>query len=145
MDELTFEIALVYFRLTAAARELLGQGKHSPGRRSVLRTLARDGPRSLSEMARDRSVSRQHVHTLVRALRSEGLVRLTPDPRDRRARLVELTPAGGAFTRAMIEREAALLEFLAEGIPSDDLVRSLEVLRALRSRLDSEGAREALG
>ena len=138
MDDLTFELALVYFRLTRVARELLGEGKHSSGRRSVLRSLGIRGPHSITAMAVERSVSRQHTHKLVDGLRKDGLVSLQSDPKDRRSKLVSLTDEGRAFLVAMVRKETALLEALGGGIPRGDVAATMRVMRLLRERLDRE-------
>jgi DNA-binding MarR family transcriptional regulator len=144
MDALTFEMALVVFRLTEAARELLGQGKHSSGKRSVLKSLGKDGPQTVPYMARLRSVSRQHVQKLVNGLLADGLVEMRHNPRHKRSMNVTLSPNGEMYLEQMKRREREYLKFLAEGIPDRDLEESLRVVRTLREKLDSEEGRRAL-
>lgn len=144
IDALTFEMALVVFRLTDAARELLGQGRYSSGRRSVLKSLGRDGPQTVPFMAKLRSVSRQHVQKLVNGLLSDGLVEMQTNPSHKRSKLVALSEEGERFLEEMTRRERQYLEFLANGIPDQDLKGSLRVVRALRGKLDSEEGNRAL-
>jgi DNA-binding MarR family transcriptional regulator len=136
MDDLTYELALVYHRLSAAARSVVGQGEHSAGRRSIVRGLYRDGPATSSEMARQRHVSRQHLQKLVSELRRDGLVALDEDPQDARAKLVRLTDQGRRLYEGMVERERTLLEYLANGLDEEDLATAVGVLRAVKARLD---------
>lgn len=138
IDALTFEMALVFFRLTEAARALLGQGKHSSGRRSVLKSLGRDGPQTVPQMAKMRSVSRQHVQKLVNGLLSDGLVRMRVNPHHKRSKIVALTARGQRFLDEMKRRERKYMEYLTRGIPHRDLTIGLRVVRALRQKLDSE-------
>jgi DNA-binding MarR family transcriptional regulator len=87
-------------------------------------------------MAAERSVSRQHVHTLVKELQRDGLVSLAPNPDDRRSKLVALTDKGEVFLEEMSRSEAALLAELGDGIELDELRTATGVLRALRQHLD---------
>lgn len=144
MDALTFEMALVVFRLTDVARELLGQGKHSSGRRSVLKSLGKEGPQTVPHMARLRSVSRQHVQKLVNGLLDDGLVQMQANPGHKRSNHIALSKKGERFLEEMTRRERDYLKFLARGITHDDLENSLRVVRTLREKLDSEEGRRAL-
>ena len=138
VDELTFEIARLFFRMRYAARQYLGGGRHSTGRRSVLRSLGREGPQTVPAMARVRTVSRQHVQTLVDELMRDGLVTRIENPRHRRSKLVALTDSGKAFLRQMEAREADLFDFLGEDIELDDLETATRVVRQLREALESD-------
>ena len=79
LDTFTREVALLFFRMRQAATEYLGQGQHSSGRRSILKSLGELGPQTVPEMARARSVSRQHIQRIVDELKSDGLVRSIVD------------------------------------------------------------------
>lgn len=138
VDTFTFEAALLYFRMRVAATEYVAQGRHSPGRRSVLRTIGQHGPQAVPDMARVRAVSRQHVQKLVDELRTDGLVTTKPNPRDRRSKLVVLTRAGAKFLRELNAREADLFDFLAEGVSPTEFRRATRIVRLLRDRLESE-------
>jgi DNA-binding MarR family transcriptional regulator len=138
MDRLTFETALLFFRMRIAAREFLGQGEQSSGRRSLLKTLREHGPRTVPFMARDRSVSRQHIQKLVDSLRASGLVRSFPNPAHKRSVLIGLTAEGRRFSEEMSRREEVLWRFLSEGIPEEDLHVALGVVRELRGKFASE-------
>jgi DNA-binding MarR family transcriptional regulator len=63
------------------------------GRVNVLLQLA-DGPRSLGDIAQRHGVDAPYATIIVDKLESLGFVERTVDPRDRRRKLVGLTPAG---------------------------------------------------
>lgn len=138
VDEFTYEVALLFFRMKIAATELLGQGKHSSGRRSILKSLGRDGPLTVPSMARARSVSRQHIQTLVNELRTDGLVSTRSNPAHKRSKLIALTAAGERFLKQMTVREEDLLSGLADGIPLGDFRRATSLVRELKRRLEAE-------
>lgn len=138
VDEFTYEVALLFFRMKIAATEFLGHGKHSSGRRSILKSLGRDGARTVPEMARARSVSRQHIQTLINELRADGLVTNRSNPAHKRSKLIVLTAAGKSFLGQMAAREEELFATLAEGIPLADFRRATRLVRELKRRLESE-------
>ena len=113
---------------------LLSQLPISHGRMALLRSLALRGPRNLSELARERGVSRQGVQRLADALASEGLARSTPDPRSARAKRLELTEAGLAAYRELAQQEARELNARAAGIAPAELRTATRVLRLLSGR-----------
>lgn len=106
----------------------------SQGRMALLRSLALRGPRNLSELARERGVSRQGVQRLADALEAEGLAQGAPDPRSARAKRLALTEQGLAAYRELALQEARELNTLAAGISPADLRSATRVLRLLASR-----------
>jgi DNA-binding MarR family transcriptional regulator len=137
VDEFTFEVALLFFRMRRAATQYLGQGRHATGRRSVLKSLGEQGPQTVPEMARVRSTSRQHVQKLVDVLGADGLVEKTPNPAHKRSMLIALTRRGEEFLATMDAREARLMEYLGRGIPLRELQTATDVVRELRERFES--------
>lgn len=121
-------------RQLEGARASLPQLPISQGRMALLRSLALRGPRNLSELARERGVSRQGVQRLADALVAEGLARATADPKSARARRLELTEAGLAAYREIAQHEARELNARAAGLPAADLRTATRVLRLLASR-----------
>lgn len=144
LDTFTFEVALLFFRMRHAATEYLGQGKHSSGRRSLVKSLGAQGPQTVPQMARARTVSRQHIQRIVDELRSEGLVERRLNPAHRSSKLVALTPKGESLLAAMDAREAELMRFLAQGLRLDRVRDATEVVRHVRARLESEEWRRVI-
>jgi DNA-binding MarR family transcriptional regulator len=65
-------------------------------RMKVLGVLDVLGPQIMSNVSDELGVSRRNITALVDALEAEGLVKRSPHPTDRRATIIELTPAGKA-------------------------------------------------
>jgi DNA-binding MarR family transcriptional regulator len=137
VDALMTESALLFFRMKAAAAELIGKGAGSAGRRSILRELARSGPRTVAHMARARPVARQHFQKIVNSLNLEGLVEFNPNPAHERSKLVRLTLKGHRFVEALTGREAKLIADLAANISMYDVQTATKVLRELKDRFAS--------
>ena len=110
-----------------AGRELPGA---TPGQVRLLRTLERcDGPRRLGELACALDVAPRSVTSKVDLAEQDGLVRRLPDPTDRRATLLELTPAGRSLLEAI---SAQRHEGAAERLGRLSRAEQAELLRLLR-------------
>lgn len=94
-----------------------------PAHSRVFETLDPAGSR-ISEMATRSQMTHQSMRELVASLEQQGYVEYRPDPRDRRAKLVCLTPAGRAMLRLSLAEigriETAWISRLrAHGIEGD--------------------------
>jgi DNA-binding MarR family transcriptional regulator len=132
------EAVALNFRLLRVAEELHRQGPASSARRGILRTLSDEGPQSVPQMARARTVTRQHVQTLVNSLMEEGLVEVSKNPAHRKSSLIRLTKAGERAVRDHTRREAVLVKEVTPDVDSLDLEGACEVLRRVREFLESE-------
>jgi DNA-binding MarR family transcriptional regulator len=70
----------------------------------ILVTLLREGPLPLSVIAQRHSYSRQNITSLTDHLEKDGLVRRSPDVKDRRVTNLELTDAGKMYIKETGER-----------------------------------------
>ncbi|SDU86991.1 MarR family winged helix-turn-helix transcriptional regulator [Jiangella alkaliphila] len=100
----------------------------------VLRLLSAAGePLRVSELARRLDVIPRSATSVVDLLEAGGLVERRPDPADRRAILVALTPAGDGVLRSMRAHRAAGLAQMLDRLTDDEqaeLIRLLTVLTA---------------
>ncbi|MBB5433197.1 MarR family winged helix-turn-helix transcriptional regulator [Nocardiopsis composta] len=95
----------------------------------VISGLARRGPCTAAELASDVGLDRSVVSRRATALQSAGLLARSPDPRDRRGTLLELTPAGRAAVAEMRDRLAAAVDAHLAGVPDADAAAFARVLR----------------
>jgi DNA-binding MarR family transcriptional regulator len=95
---------------------------------SVLRILARIGPVPVTRLAAEAALERSTMGRNLEPLARAGLVRLTPDPQDRRARNAHITPAGEAAIAAAMPGWQAAQRHVARLIPP-------AAIRALADRL----------
>ena len=132
----------LFRRLRLVAEELHGGGPLSGGKRNLLRELERLGPRTVPQMARARSVTRQHVQMHVNDLAGQGYVELVDNPAHKRSKLVRLTEEGEGAVALMRRREVRLLSQLDVAATEEELRNAANVLRAVRGAFESEGWRE---
>ncbi|HEY2438603.1 MAG TPA: MarR family transcriptional regulator [Solirubrobacteraceae bacterium] len=103
----------------------------------VLRRLS-VGPRRISELAADERVTQPAITLLVNRLEERGWVRRAADPRDRRAVLVGLTPAGEKALARLRAEYRSLLHEEMEGLDDHEvetLARAVQILDGLIEQL----------
>jgi len=127
--ELLYAVVRGLHRDAAHAGSPLGT---TPGQVRLLRTLSRcDGPRRLGELAVALDVAPRSVTSKVDQAEEDGWVRRVDDPHDRRATLVELTPAGRAvLDEIAARRQSGAAERLAR-LDADERARLLDMLRRM--------------
>jgi DNA-binding MarR family transcriptional regulator len=85
-------IRTTYRALKIRLREQGGRMDLAPSRMAVVIRLDRDGPATVSGLARAERMRPQSMRAVVAPLQEAGLVRGAPDPSDRRQTLMFLTP-----------------------------------------------------
>jgi DNA-binding MarR family transcriptional regulator len=112
--------------------------------RAVMEALA-GGPRTVPDIARSKSVTRQHIQLLVDELARFDLVELKPNPAHLRSPLVALSRKGEALFASVRRREAPLIEQLAAGLDARKAAATIQTLNALRRRGDELLREQELG
>lgn len=108
----------------------------SPIETHLLNRLATAPPQRMSDLANWQGVDRSTMTTQITRLADRGLVRRVPDPRDRRASLIELTDDGGVVLDDYLEKAAALLGETLCGWSDEDLTRFGTDLRRFTDDLE---------
>ncbi len=111
--------------LTSARWQVLGAIAFSPV------------PLPVAHLARNMGLTRQAVQRSVDEMRSDGLIRLDPNPHHKRAMLVAMTERGASAYRAAMERQGGWADVLAAGLTPKGVEAASALLRELRRRLDS--------
>ncbi len=111
--------------LTSARWQVLGAIALSPSLEPVAR------------LARSMGLNRQGVQRIVDELAAKGMVEFRDNPHHRRAKLVELTPAGRSVYEAAIRLQKPWAEALGDGLDADELAAAGNLLKTLRRRLEA--------
>jgi DNA-binding MarR family transcriptional regulator len=135
---------LDYVRLHLALERLFGllRRENQPSglsltAASTLRNLELNGPRRLTDLASDESVTQPAMTQLVSRLERDGLAERTTDPTDGRVVLVRVTPAGTALMRRRRAIRAQHLAELLSTLDHDDerlIAAALPALERLGAR-----------
>jgi DNA-binding MarR family transcriptional regulator len=107
--------------------------------RAVLEHLAQQGPSTVPEIAREKSVSRQNIQKLADALVADGLAAFEENPAHKRSSLLVPTPAGEAAFATIRAREAKALALLGAEMDKGCCGPAIETLAALRAALAAIG------
>jgi DNA-binding MarR family transcriptional regulator len=107
------ELRIVAGRLKRRLREQAGRGDLTGSQVAVLARLDRDGPATVSSLARAEAMRPQSMGGIVAALEAAGLVEGAPDPGDGRQTLLSLTERCRSWIR---EHRAARQDWLLRTI-----------------------------
>ncbi len=99
--------------------EVLAAADLSKAQFNLMVHVVEDGPLRLSDLARYRRCVRSNVTYLARTMETEGLLSLTEDPEDRRARIVRATKKGLARYRLALEGATRIEKKLHRILGSD--------------------------
>jgi DNA-binding MarR family transcriptional regulator len=133
---LTKELRLCFHRMAALGDALHADLGITAAMRGVMESLSDGAALTVPQVARAKSVTRQHIQVLVNQLVAARLVHSKPNPRDKRSPLIALTAEGRKVFRAMSEREATVLADLAHAMRGTDTEAALAVLEELHRQLD---------
>ena len=135
VSALAEELRVVLGRLSRRLREQGHAEDLTSSQKSVLIRLERDGPATVSNLARAESVRPQSLGATVAALEAAGLVSGAIDPDDQRQTLLSLTPACRKWIKAS---RAAKEDWLYRSIQANlssrqqaGLPRAVELLKRL--------------
>jgi DNA-binding MarR family transcriptional regulator len=135
VEDLTWEVRRLFRELSQAADNALAPLGITAAERALLEFLAREAaPTSLSEIARKRAVSRQHIHQTLARLDPKWIVR-ADDPDDGRS--VVLSAAGRAFWKRIRAVDRQLMARLDKQVDRADARAAAATLHRLRAILKS--------
>ena len=97
-----------------------------------------DGLR-MGELSRRMMVTGGNITGITDQLEREGLVARVPDPQDKRAFAVKLTPAGKEAFAAMAKVHEGWVEELLGHVPAEDKERLIGLLSHMKAGLDGQG------
>lgn len=107
------ELRISLGKLIRRVREQAHPGDFTSAQKSVLLRLERDGPATVSALARAESVRPQSMRITVAGLEAMGAIRGEPDPADGRQTLIALT---SAFRKTIKASRAAKEDWLVRAL-----------------------------
>lgn len=114
-------------KLIRRAREQAYAGDFTNSQKSVILRLERDGPATVSMLARAESVRPQSMRMTVSALEAAGVVSGKPDPKDGRQTFLSLSPS---FVKILNTQRAAKEDWLFRALQAQLAPREHEQLAA---------------
>ena len=137
-EDLVWEVRRLFRELAQAADAALAPFGITAAERAFLEFLAKEEePITLSEIARKRSVSRQHIHQTLSRLNQEWIDR-SADPSDARSVSLSLSGKGRNFWSRIRVADGVLLERLERILSAKEARAATATLRKVREALKSQ-------
>ena len=136
-DNLAESFWAVARRLRLRTRSALEPWDISPSLARALSALSRHGDLRLSALAEHLHIAPRSATEVVDDLERFGLAERRPDPADRRATLVALTPEGAKTSRDIQRARQAVGERFFAALDAGDRDDLARVLRKLRDNLET--------
>jgi DNA-binding MarR family transcriptional regulator len=109
-------------------------------RAKVLWALESSGPLRASSLAEHLDCAAATATELVDAVVRDGLAERTPDPKDRRAVLIDLTPSGRELARASRAHKKRILDHVFESLSTEQVQQLKTLLDQLATSPALQGA-----
>jgi len=136
VESLLWETRRLFRELAAAADEALKPLNITASERALIEFLSKESaPISLTELARKRSVSRQHIHQSLNRLRKPDWIEKLPDPNDARSILLRLSDEGRALWKEIRGIDRILLRKIARRMNTARVQAATDTLREIREAL----------
>jgi DNA-binding MarR family transcriptional regulator len=132
-ESLSEAFSAVARQLRHASQETLAPWDITPSQLRALRALGHHGALHMSALSDRLHIAPRSVTEVVDALEGRGLVARRPDPADRRATLVELTPPGEEVLGAIRAARGLEAERAFDQLSTTDREHLARILRQLRS------------
>src|SRR6266849_4370525 len=113
---------------------------------AVLEVLLHKGPQSVGEIGRRVDLTSGSITTAIDRLEQRGLVARAAHARDRRARVVHLTPAGRALITQVFATHKQAMDRAAQGLSKAERGTLIALLKKLGTTAEhqlTEGGRES--
>ena len=120
----------LFFAQRADLPTLAAELELSPAQCHVLHLIEPDRPLSMGRLADSLACDASNVTGLVDRLESRGLVRRRPSARDRRVKVLELTPAGAHLRSTVLGRMTKPPDSLAR-LSADEQRALVKILKRL--------------
>jgi DNA-binding MarR family transcriptional regulator len=131
--QLAEELRAVLGRLKRRLREQVPAGDLSLSQRSVLHQLDREGPATVTTLARAEGMRPQSMGAIVAALQAAGMLEGRPDPGDGRQTMFSLTAASREWIAASrAARRDWLLQALQERLSAEERAQIESAVALLR-------------
>ena len=125
-------------RLVVQRVQASGHPDFRPALSTLTRAMPPEGEARISTLADRASVTKQAMSQLVAEMSDLGLVRVEPDPDDRRAKLVSYTRSGERLARSIVSAARDIEGLCKKHLGRDALTTLRERLQEVIAALETE-------
>lgn len=130
------ETTNTFFRIREVGGRYGAAGSWGGSLLGMMRTLRVEGPLTVPDLARRRPVARQHIQKVANDLALQGLIEFADNPRQRRSKLLRLTPQGERMFDDLFGKLLSLTEEAAKELDPAALRATADGLKKVRERLE---------
>ncbi len=135
--QLIWQTRRLFQRLRSTSDELLEGSGINASQRAVLEFLYQKQPQTVPQMAREKSVSRQHIQIIVNDLLALELIESVDNPAHKRSPLMQLTSKGCGLFESIQKKEAAILKKMEKQFSQKELITASNTLKSFDDYLAS--------
>jgi len=136
--ELVWCTRRLFQQLRDTSDKLLDGTGINTSQRAVLEFLHGNPSQTVSNMAREKTVSRQHIQTVVNNLLKLELVTTKENPAHKSSPLIAITGKGKKLFQKITRKEAKVLEAMANEFREKDISTSINTLKAINTYLQED-------
>jgi len=133
IPELCFALALAFYAMKAAGRQIGAVSSWGGGYWGVLRSLKTEGSQTLIQLARSRPVSRQRIQRIAAELGAQQLVEFRENPAHQRSKLLHLTPKGESFLNRLDTAIGKMAEKFSAETSTEQIAATIRTLEQFRA------------
>ena len=119
------------------SEDLLDGTGINTSQRALLEFLYQQQPQTVPQIAREKSVSRQHIQSVANELLSLDLISSSRNPDHKRSRYLRLTTKGKSLYKSIRKKETVLVQQMETVFWQEDLETTSATLRSIDAYLAS--------
>ena len=135
LEALVLEVLGAFFDLRAVGQQQGLVNESGAGTWGLLRLLKEEGPMTVPEVARMRSVSRQYIQKLANELIGDGLIEMVDNPAHKRSKRMRLTGAGERRFQTLSRKMRKFLVSLDTAFEAGEVEAATQTIAKLRQHL----------
>ena len=132
LKQLIWQTRRLFQRLNTEFNEISESLGISTSQRAILEFLAMQSPQTVPQIARDKSVSRQHIQQLANELIEKGLIETIENPAHKRSALLQLTTRGTTLFKKLSTLENHLLSSAQQHLNTQRLEQATSTLSSIQ-------------
>ncbi|HJP50809.1 MAG: MarR family winged helix-turn-helix transcriptional regulator [Pseudomonadales bacterium] len=137
IEKLIWQNRRLFQRFRFVSDTLLQDTGINTSQRAVLEFLYKQKPRTVPQIAKEKSVSRQHIQIIVNSLTDSGLIKIVENPSHKRSPLIRITRKGEDLFDSVRRQEVFLFRTIGERFSEEELATAGRVLRSIDEYLAS--------
>ncbi|MCP4982426.1 MAG: MarR family transcriptional regulator [Gammaproteobacteria bacterium] len=135
--QVIWQVRRLFQRLRSLSENLLSGTGINTSQRALLEFLHQHQPQTVPQIAREKSVSRQHIQSVANELLSLDLISLSRNPDHKRSRHLRLTTKGKSLYKSIRKKETELVQQMETIFWQEDLETTSATLRSIDAYLAS--------